>query len=45
MAPILHHPDPEKSFIVEVDASETRVGVVLSQRFGEKANAYFYHVN
>ncbi len=29
-APILIHPDPNKPFIVEVDASTTGVGVVLS---------------
>lgn len=31
-APILIHSDPEKPFIVEVDASDVGVGVVLSQR-------------
>ena len=30
--PILTQPDPELQFIVEVDASDTRVGAVLSQR-------------
>lgn len=30
-APILHHPVPETSFIVEVDASSCRIGDVLSQ--------------
>ncbi|XP_073529630.1 uncharacterized protein [Phyllobates terribilis] len=35
-APILHHPDPELAFIVEVDASDCAVGAILSQRTGEK---------
>ena len=30
-APILVHPDPKSHFIVEVDASNVRVGVILSQ--------------
>ncbi|KAI2645467.1 Transposon Tf2-6 polyprotein [Labeo rohita] len=46
-APILHHPDPDRPFIVEVDASSTGVGAVLSQRQGEPAKmypcAYFSH--
>ncbi|KAL0157200.1 hypothetical protein M9458_048446, partial [Cirrhinus mrigala] len=46
-APILHHPDPDRPFIVEVDASSTGVGAVLSQRHGEPAKmfpcAYFSH--
>ncbi|KAL0156943.1 hypothetical protein M9458_048189, partial [Cirrhinus mrigala] len=46
-APILHHPDPDKPFIVEVDASSTGVGAVLSQRQGDPPKmypcAYFSH--
>lgn len=35
MAPILHHPDPHVLFVVEVDASTTGVGAVLSQQISE----------
>lgn len=44
-APILKHPEPSKPFIVEVDASTTGVGAILSQRFGDRPKmhpvAYF----
>lgn len=33
-SPILRHPDPNSQFIVEVDASNTGVGAILSQRHG-----------
>ena len=39
-APILVHPDPERQFIVEVDASNTGVGVVLSQRSAADAKVH-----
>ncbi|KAL0149021.1 hypothetical protein M9458_055636, partial [Cirrhinus mrigala] len=34
-APILHHPDPDLEFIVEVGASSSGIGAVLSQRQGD----------
>ncbi|KAL0177175.1 hypothetical protein M9458_026069, partial [Cirrhinus mrigala] len=36
-APLLHHPDPQRPFTVEVDASTTGVGVALSQAVGESS--------
>lgn len=35
-APILGHLYPTRPFVVEVNASEARVGAVLSQYFAEK---------
>ncbi len=39
-APILVHPDPSKAFVVEVDASTTGVGAVLSQQQGNPAKLH-----
>ncbi|KAL0194363.1 hypothetical protein M9458_012659, partial [Cirrhinus mrigala] len=36
-APLLHHPDPKRPFIVEVDTSTVRVGAVLSQGVSESS--------
>ncbi|KAK3517724.1 hypothetical protein QTP70_016579 [Hemibagrus guttatus] len=35
MAPILRHPDPDRPFMVEVDASSSGLGVVLFQQHGD----------
>ncbi|KAI2644234.1 Transposon Tf2-6 polyprotein [Labeo rohita] len=46
-APVLKHPDPQLPFLVEVDASSTGVGAILSQRQGEPSRtfpcAFFSH--
>ncbi|KAL0150461.1 hypothetical protein M9458_054278 [Cirrhinus mrigala] len=39
-AHILHHPDPDLEFIVEVDGSNTDIGAVLSQRQGNPPKMY-----
>ncbi len=39
-APILHHPDPNTPFVVEVDASNIGIGAILSQRQGDPAKLY-----
>ncbi|KAK3528035.1 hypothetical protein QTP86_015842, partial [Hemibagrus guttatus] len=39
-APLLIHPDPDKPFIVEVDASTTGVGAVLSQQQGNPSRLH-----
>ncbi len=39
-APILVHPGPNKAFVVEVDASTTGVGAVLSQQQGTPAKLH-----
>ncbi|GAA6095284.1 receptor-type tyrosine-protein phosphatase gamma-like, partial [Tachysurus ichikawai] len=35
-APLLHHPEPQSPFVVEVDASSTGVGATLSQQSGNQ---------
>ncbi|KAK3562094.1 hypothetical protein QTP86_027217, partial [Hemibagrus guttatus] len=46
-APLLIHPDPHRPFVVEVDASTTGVGAVLSQQQGNPSRlhpcAFFSH--
>ncbi len=39
-APILHHPDPNSPFVVEVDTSNIGIGAILSQRQGDPAKLY-----
>ncbi len=39
-APILHHPDPNSPFVVEVCASNIGIGAILSQRQGDPAKLY-----
>ncbi|KAK3534513.1 hypothetical protein QTP86_016589 [Hemibagrus guttatus] len=39
-APILKHPDPNLPFVVEVDASDRRIGAVLSQCHGQPGKLF-----
>ncbi len=45
-APLLVHPDPSRPFVVEVDASTSGVGAVLSEQHGDSAKllpcAFFF---
>ncbi len=38
--PILHHPDPNLEFTVEVDAFHTGIGAILSQRQGNTSKLF-----
>ncbi|KAK3515116.1 hypothetical protein QTP70_007023 [Hemibagrus guttatus] len=40
MAPILCHPNPDRPFVVEVDASSSRLGAVLFQRHGDPGRVH-----
>ncbi|KAK3516305.1 hypothetical protein QTP70_009433 [Hemibagrus guttatus] len=39
-APILCHPDPDRPFVVKVDASSSGLGAVLSQRHGDPGRVH-----
>lgn len=39
-APILHHPNPEREFLVEVDASSTGIRAILSQCQGNPSKLF-----
>lgn len=42
-APILCHPDPDTPIVVEVDASNTGIGAILSQHQGNPLNCSYAH--